>query len=229
MARLFSNAYQSAKLRSDNKVAFKKKLFVAFEGSKNEPKYFKRLRIHLKGIEKSAVELYPVNRKRRDGRSDPENVKNGLIEFYKEEIVSQFDKKRDQLWIVIDIDKHFERANEDTKVVYDEFLSNLSTTDGVEIRAAVSSPCFELWQILHFKNPSEIDIDEIRRLSTDEKSSHTKSLLSTTLSLEPQKDYMVRIDDAVTNAKSTILMESNDKLIDDIGTTMYVLIESLYN
>ena len=227
MPRLFSDSLTSYKVRADDeKLPSKKKVFAAYEGSKNEQKYFNNLAEFLKGNKKCTADFFPVNRLKSDGRSDPISVKNGLEEYYLESIKNMYDKKKDELWIVIDTDNHFDRKDLETTDVFTKYLDELVTKDGIKIKAAISNPCFELWQILHYKCPTTLDLDEIRTENANNRN-HIKALCNVVRSEVADKDYYSKVHVASNNAKNNQLCQNNYEIISKLGTTVYQLIDSI--
>lgn len=72
-----------------------------------------------------------------NGNSAPEHVVNRLLEYKRENDISD----RDQLWLVIDVDRWNQQG------VLSPVIS-LAHTNGILL--AISNPCFEVWLLCHF-------------------------------------------------------------------------------
>lgn len=110
-----------------------KRVLIVCEGQKTEPNYFNQLRIHL-GILKERVVIVG----RKSGLDPMSLVEYALDEFNKE---PDFDR----VYCVFDRDKHttFKAA---VDKIHATKLKNKAT-----IQAITSTPCFELWLLLHFE------------------------------------------------------------------------------
>lgn len=108
------------------------RVLIVCEGQKTEPAYFKELRKYFR--------LNPVNVVIADRGCglDPKR----LVEY----AIEEFNKSRDfdHVYCVFDRDKH---------PSFDEALNKIRSTTlkKATIRAITSTPCFELWLLLHFK------------------------------------------------------------------------------
>ncbi len=231
MARLFSNEYDSDKVRNiPNKIEYKKLIFVAYEGVVTEPSYFKNMSQFVKSSKKYAVKIFPVNRFKKDGKSHPIHVRDGLFEYYNENLKGVFDKNKDELWIVIDIDKHFSATRtKTTEEVYDEFLESLDSIGNVKINAAISNPSFELWLLLHFECVEELDLEKIKENKRiNKKKTYIKKYLDDCIKKRKEAGdtvlYTELTDKALQNVLSNRITDSNNKLILEIGTSMNKLI-----
>lgn len=233
MARLFSNAFDSYKVRTEHEKIIPKMIFIAYEGVVTEQKYFTLISDKIKSTPQSVVKIFPVERDKKDGKSHPQQIKDGIIEYYNEKIKSSFNKKVDSLWIVFDIDDHFKKNKDLTeKDVYSDFISDLYTEDGVVINAGISNPSFELWLILHFKTSDELDIPLIRENKKITKGkTYIKKILSD-ITLENGKrininDYFDKTKNAIENSKSPKLFNNNKDLFENVGTTVNKLLEEI--
>lgn len=118
--------------RSAAKRAPYDRVLIVCEGQKTEPIYFKKLREYF--------HLNSVNVVIADKKSglDPKR----LIEY----AIEEFNKSRDfdHVYCVFDRDKH---------PSFDEALDKIRSTKlkKATIRPITSTPCFELWLLLHFK------------------------------------------------------------------------------
>lgn len=219
MSRLFSRKFDSYRVRDEEKIDYKRKVFIAFEGVDTEPKYFEKINKFLNSQNKYTVELFTVNRLKDDGKSHPKHVRDGIIEFY-EEIKEHFLKKKDRLCIIIDIDKHFGETEDIVAENFKAYLESLSTSDGTKIYPYVSNPCFELWLILQFEEAEKLDLEKIAENKKTTKTSYIKKEYNR-LNL---KYNDISIIEAINNARSnsiSALLENNiDELYYKIGTNL---------
>ncbi len=233
MARLFSDKYDSDKVRIENEKTEPKKLkFVAFEGVVTEPDYFNRLSQYVKDSKDFSVKIFPVERNKGDGRSHPNHVRDGLYEYYNERLRGSF-KSSDELWIIIDIDQHFSGIrNKTTEEVYNLFLESLELKSP-KINAAISNPSFELWLLLHLIEAEKLDLGHIkenRKISA--KKTYIKKLLIETVNLVEEKsgkiDYPSKTNIALNNSLSSLLKCDNNELIKNVGTSMGKLLLPIF-
>lgn len=233
MPRLFSKEFNSYKLRKEEKISYKSKIFIAYEGVETEAKYFNMIKNKNKDSISSTVEVFPVDRLRKDGQSHPFQVRDGLIEYYEEIIKDYFDKKIDSLWIVVDIDKHFEKGDKNSSAkCFFEFLSSLETKDKIKINLALSNPSFEIWLILHYKSTKEIDLKLIKENpKISSRKTYIKSILKETLKEDNQRNnmstYYKYTNTAIKNSSSNDLGITNKELYEKVGTTVRNLLKSL--
>lgn len=226
MARLFSNVYDSDKERNEARIEAKRLIFVAFEGDETEPQYFEKLRRHLGQMDNCRVEIFPVIRKEEDTSSHPKHVRDGLYEYYSEKLKKHFNSKKDELWIVVDIDRQFSPTSSQTSEErYAAFLTSLEADFPVKIRAAISNPSFELWLILHFKTEAELDLAQIKLNRKIGSKTYIKRLLSDCIASDAT-DIVELTPVALKN--SVPLRKENCDLLLEVGTSVPVLIESIF-
>lgn len=237
MARLFSNEFNSNKTRNQvSKIEPKKLLFIAFEGSVTEPKYFLSINQILKDSPNYSVKIYPIIRFRRDGLSHPKHVRDGIIEYFEEKIKSNFDKKRDELWIVIDIDHHFKGIKgKSEESAYNEYLESLNTKNGIAIKPAISNPSFELWLLLHFVRAEELNLSLIKKNERiSNKYTYIKKQLVDIINNKsdpPQliyNEYYKLTQTAIQNSKSHLLCHENIDLLNHVGTSVFNLMNCIF-
>ncbi len=240
MARLFSVAHEQFSERLEEvKLPSKKLIFVAYEGVIEEHYYFTELSNQLKDLTEYNVDFFPLEREKEDGNSHPYHVSDGMVEYYDEKIKNShtFDVSREQLWIVVDVDRHFKNTeNKTRKQNYDEYLQSL-THDGVEIKLAISKPCFELWLILHYKLVDNLDVAKIlenKKISKDK--TYIKDLCKQILvnhhhiqSQQYFENEFAKVKSAISQAQNAKLNQDNDLALDSVGTTVYKLLEQVIN
>jgi hypothetical protein len=120
--------------RKKRERARNKRYLIVCEGTKTEPHYFRDLLDDL-GIRPQVVRIAP-----NDGVS-PDRVVAHAVALYAEDAVAG--DAFDTVYCVFDRDKHttFDAAVQRTK--------NLSA-EGKPFVAITSTPCFEIWLLLHF-------------------------------------------------------------------------------
>ena len=123
---------------------------IASEGTETEPAYFTALQQHiLKAPELNRIVKIEVlsRRDKGDTHSDPQHIIQ-LLDEYKQKYVVQTD---DELWLLIDRD-HRQNATERRKIAD---IQQLCNQKGYQF--CISTPCFELWLLLHLKPLSDYD------------------------------------------------------------------------
>ena len=105
----------------------KKRILIVCEGEKTEVEYFKGA-VHVLGIDSSLVKICG------NCGSDPMNIMK-----YAQKLCTD-DKDYDQVFCVFDRDTHKNFADAISKI-----------TKKPKYHAITSTPCFELWFLLHFK------------------------------------------------------------------------------
>jgi hypothetical protein len=224
--RLFIIENNSYRARKGLKKQFKRKIYLAFEGLITEPNYFKEVKPKLQERSNTVVDVILLNRSKKDGKSHPYHVRDGMLEFYDKN--NRYIDKKDGLWIVIDIDRHFGTSETEKKSCYQDFLNSLKSVGGKEILAAVSMPCFELWLILHYQDLDNLDLKKIKaNAKIGSKNTYPKKLLKELRDGNVDKGYYLGIDDAIKRAKSSKLESQVDKLYSKTGTLVCQLIEDI--
>ncbi|OGB33913.1 MAG: hypothetical protein A3F78_13885 [Burkholderiales bacterium RIFCSPLOWO2_12_FULL_61_40] len=120
--------------RQKQERARNKRYLIVCEGTKTEPHYFLELREDL-GIRPQMVRVAP-----NDGVS-PDRVVDHALALYKEDAVGG--DVYDTVYCVFDRDRHttFDAAVQRTKAL---------SAAGTPLVAITSTPCFEVWLLLHF-------------------------------------------------------------------------------
>lgn len=124
-----------------------KNYYLSVEGIRTEPLYLKHLinnRRELGILDQ--IELVPLERTHRDeGRTQPEELLEIILEFRKARIESGEDSQQDDVYcIMFDKDSFKNELHPNEK--YFEFIKR-ALDEGIEV--IVTNPCFELWLILH--------------------------------------------------------------------------------
>ncbi len=199
---------------------------IACEG-KTEETYFKafnkpQYRIYVKNENTQIEVLEKLDEK--DTKSFPIYVME-LLEEYQE----YYGADNEELWLVIDRDKQ-----------------NLNKTQLREIiekcvekkyNIALSSPCFELWLLLHIKDVTTYSEESLEKLKQNkkERAKSKKRFLEKELSqilggykkeqIQPEK-FLPYVKRAVQQAK-LLQLKADLSETDDFGTTVYVLVEKI--
>jgi len=240
MARLFSKTFDSSLERNIGTRKPRKKIFIAFEGINTEPDYFHMLEKQTRDMEDRKIDIFPVDRAREDaGESHPILVRDGMIDYYNNQIKEYYNEDLDSLWIVIDIDKHFKPKDDKTaKEIYTEYLSTLETKDKVKIDVAITNPSFELWLMLHYKTAEDIDANfDLNEIKKNKKISKNNSYIKSKLNIIRSEDktrksidnYYNHIEDAIKNSSSSLLKKTNNDLFESVGTTVSDLLKIIIN
>ena len=225
MARLFVNEPEENKERAQTSVRSERPtIFVAFEGSKVEPQYFSSLIVFLRdnGILDKNVRI--LDRNRKDGHSHPENVRDGVIEFFKENPRKY--REGDEVWIVIDLDEHFNIGGKFSKEKFDQFMTTLETEKGMKINLALSNPCFELWLLLHYANVQQLDLKKIELQKEETPSCYCKRLYREKHHSRPGEPAQF-VFNAISNSSNNILPQENNEVCVHFGSSVVRLVERL--
>ena len=190
----------------------RKRIIIAMEGSKTEPRYFGSL---IKKLGLRNVELL----KRSKTKSSPLNVIASL-DKERREIEKEYGKhEKDEFWAV------FDRDNWPTETL-DKVASQ---AEKKKYCLADSNPCFELWLLLHDKRLSELKglegraaiggCDSVKEELKKVDKNYDKSKYKT-------EGYIEKIGNAIQNAKETDT-EHQTRWLNSIGTRVYLLVESI--
>ncbi len=201
------------------------KLFIlAFEGEQTEKKYFSVLRNSNLFNDSGIIEIIGLPRPKRGG-SDPVSVKS-VLKLAKSEY--RF-KETDEFWLIVDRD-HWEEMH---KHSFDEIVADCEKEGNMFL--ALSNPCFEIWIILHFKDPDEFSSEELNSIYLNEKigSKNYVSIYIGNLLEEgrgynknpPMYQMLPNTKIAIDRAKK--IDNSGEKYPKAVGTHVYKLIEKL--
>ena len=126
-------------LRRNNPTqTIEKKILIACEGKKTEPKYFNAIRQDLR-LPPEQVELLP-----HDG-TDPLSIVNALVEARKDKQREKNWDKADLAWAVFDGDEH---------IVNDpiNWHKAIQKAKSQKINLAITNPSIEFWYLIHFQD-----------------------------------------------------------------------------
>lgn len=204
---------------------------IASEGTETEPAYFAALQAHILKTPQlnRLVKIEVLSRRDKgDTHSDPEQIIELLDEF-KEDYVLKSD---DELWLLIDRD-HRQSATEKRKIAY---IQQLCKQKGYQF--CISTPCFELWLLLHLKSLSDYDAAAQLAFLENKKVNKNRTYIEKELSNLLVKlgsgynknnfdrdIFFPKIEDAIANAFAAELEKGWD--YDRLCTQVHVLVKQL--
>jgi hypothetical protein len=194
-----------------------KLIIIATEGTKTERKYFTDLaldgryrnpKVHVNVLENQST------------ASSPDRIIRKLDEFRRKYNLDQ----NDELWLVIDIDKWHPRTLRDVAQQCEQKRYNL----------AVSTPCFEIWLLLHHKSLNEYTKADLEEFLQNEKSGYRTrleiELMTICGSYSKSKlnsdHYIPYIETAIQNAED-IDTSPDQRWLNELGTRVYLLAKSI--
>ena len=192
-------------------------IIIATEGTKTEPQYFTDLafddryrtpRVHIEVLEAETT------------ASSPRHVMDRLNSFQRKYELSS----HDELWLVIDVDTWSEAMLSE--------VAQQALQKGYHL--AVSTPCFELWLLLHLKSLDEYSDEDIQLFVTNKKTGERTRLETELVTLcgsysknkLETSHYIPYVETAISNAK-TIDTTPEQRWINGIGTRVYLLVQSI--
>ena len=215
-------ASKSGLERKEGRKPVKRRFLIGCEGSKTERLYFERL-IHELGL--TSVDIEIVN----DCGSAPISIYNSVVDRVKEEAGSE---------------AHFDEAfcvfDHDTHESFDDVCNNIKNrknnrknkdANNCKIQAITSTPCFEIWLMLHFnystkpieakgrKSCGKVAKTRMREISGFEK--YEGALTSKQLDL-----LMDKIDQAIKNAEKLNRYNSSNNSSNP-STDVYILVDKM--
>lgn len=200
------------------------KLFIlSYEGERTEVKYFNNFRASDYFNDSGIIEIVPLKRGPNTG-TDPLSVKR-LLKNAKENYPF---KKTDEFWLIIDRD-HWETIH---KINFDQLVIDCNKENNFFL--AMSNPCFEIWLIMHLKDITEYNEEEVNELlenaSISRKKNHIDSILGELQGAGYNKNpnpktFLPLTKTAIERAKS--LDVGNEPYPKSLGSHVYKLIEKL--
>jgi hypothetical protein len=193
-----------------------KLIIIATEGKCSEKQYFEALRVR-RG--KTNIHIHVLAT--QDNRSSPDSVLQRLNEF---KSYYSLKESRDELWMVIDVDKWG-----------DSKLSNIARRCKQKgYFLAVSNPCFELWLLMHVKKLSDYSDHELEKIKDNEKTG-SRTYLEVKLievfgtynksKLIPGR-YIPHIESAIDEAKR-LDIDRSERWPSGLGTRVHLLAEKI--
>ncbi len=117
-----------------------KKILIACEGKKTEPKYFNAIRQDLR-LTTVQVLILP-----HEG-TDPLSIVNAVVEARKDKKREKSWDKEDLAWAVFDGDEHI--ANDPNR-----WHQAIQKAESQKINLAITNPSIEFWYLIHFRDHS---------------------------------------------------------------------------
>lgn len=234
----------------DKQIDYTKKYYFVFEGRNTEVEYFK-------GIDKYSKELGISNMIEIIILEKDESIKNDsapirLLEEAKRkktELIAndEFDEDLDKFVLVFDRDSF--KPVDKKQIEFIEFISVAKK----EAILAVTSPCFEIWLLLHFEKISlenkknsikEQDLDTLvaiekyyedfrQNLKVSNKHTFTSNAFSLTTGLNPKSNLnfdtvlLENVELAINHEHFSLIETDVDKMVDKLGSNIGALIELL--
>lgn len=202
----------------ENTVEPFKKYYILAEGEKSEIAYFNALKnSHFFNI-RSEIEVIVLERTEIDiHNSNPKRLLKQMLEL---------DRSDDHEYVIV-----FDSDIYKTTDGYQQILDDMSQNN---IRPIVTSPCIELWYMLHIKDSLQDHvIPNIEKIYANEKvnSRHrfTSKLCKDLCKFNPKTTFKVElIRNILLAIKQAALLESNlGKLDVAVGTNIHILIKEL--
>lgn len=206
----------------DSSSVEKEKIFVlAFEGNKTEEQYFSSFRQSNK-FNSDLIYLHLLTREKGDTNSSPKHVFNKL----KKEAKDEFNfSKNDELWMIIDRDEWKNIS---------EIITECKQLENMHV--AVSAPSFEFWLLLHIKDISEYNEQELNDISLNKKVSKNRNFIEkkiievlgsynkTKLKTE---HYIPHLDRAILQSKKLNVETEGYPL--KLGSDVFKVVEKIIN
>lgn len=199
-----SKYQRKSRVRNPNK-----KIVVAMEGNKTEPKYFIAVK---KKFRSATLEIITLSRAANDTKSAPNHVVCELDNYLKKNKL----EKSDELWLVCDKDRWPEKQLND--------VARKCQSKGYHL--GLSNPCFELWLILHYENVAQLpDVKKIelgQRRNTQKKWGN----IYQSKKISGYDQIVDKIYAAIKHAK-TLDNKQQSRWPNSLGTNVYHLAESI--
>ncbi len=202
----------------ENTVEPFKKYYILAEGEKSEIAYFHALKNSLHFNIRSEIEVIVLERTENDvHNSNPKKLYNQMLRLNR--------NAEDEYVIVFDSDIY------KTTLGYHKILEDMKNQN---IRPIVTSPCIELWYILHVKDslndhvlPSKEEIFANEKISS--KHRFTSKMCQNLCGFNPKNTFKIELIKNIKHAvKQAESLESDMlKLNTTIGTNIHLLIVEL--
>lgn len=203
-----------------------KTYYLIMEGTNTEPIYFKLLERKLSELKiHNNIKIIYLERTLRDrGSNTPSQLLNFLLE-YKEEI----EDENAVFWVVFDRDSYKSHTNQEG-----EYLGFVQHAKSKGVGMLVTSPCFEIWILLHKKNaynqiikPNEQEIFENKRVSPGY--TYISQLVKNKYGFNPKTNIPASLLDNLDDAlnESRYLTKSLEKMAIEIGENISSFVRKL--
>jgi len=203
-----------------------KTYYLIMEGTNTEPIYFKLFKKKLSELKlHNNIKLIFLERTINDrGHNSPKQLLNYIVKYRNE-----VNDENAKYLIVFDRDSY--KSYKDGKAKYFEFLK-LAKKENVDL--IVTSPCFEIWLLLHKENAYEDLIKPHKEeIFLNKKVNKTQTFISKmvydNLHFNPKSEILEnlldKLDIALMEAK--YLTQSVEKMADEIGENVSVFINNI--
>lgn len=193
-----------------------KTYYLIMEGTNTEPIYFKHLERKLSELKvHNHIKLVYLDRTLRDrGSNTPKQLLEFLLE-YKQEV----EDANAVFWVVFDRDSYKSHLNQTN-----DYLNFIEYAASKDVGLLVTSPCFEIWLLLHRKNayqqiikPNEAEIFENKRISPGY--TYISRLVKNRFGFNPKTNIPANLLDHLEEAleESHYLPKSLAKMATEIG------------
>lgn len=199
-------------------------IILAFEGNDTEQIYFEYYKETFKDTNFFNDDLIYLHLLKRP-KSNTNSAPNHVFKKLKKEAKDEYNfKLSDELWMIIDRDRW---KNIDDIILKCKEQKNMFV--------AVSNPCFEFWLLLHIKNISEYNENELQFILKNGKTSKNgrtyveKKIIEILGSynksnLKPEL-FLATIENAIKQAKT--LNNPEEEYPKNLGSFVYKILENL--
>lgn len=228
MAPLRESRSWSIRYEDEVKIEPLSRYYLIFEGANTEVKYFKGLQDFSKEIGiHNLIELIILHKEGEiRNYSSPKKLLE-LINQKKKELEKDgnFERNIDKFVIIFDRDSFEKEEN------YLEFLK-IASVDNI---LAVTSPCFEIWLLLHYVHainkyikPNKKDMIENKKVSSSH--SMVSKLISELSGVNPKRNVnfsYIKENINLAIEQEKLLVQDAKKMFNDIGSNIGLLIEKM--
>jgi hypothetical protein len=182
-----------------------KRIIIAMEGNKTEPKYFDEIKKRFKA---SSLSIILLTRDETDTNSAPNRVIVQLKNYKQNNKI----EKHDELWLIIDKDRW---PPQQLSEVAQECVTS-------QYNMGLSNPCFEIWLILHFDNLFE----HVGATWSPQTASAKLNSVHETYNISSYSQIADKIETAIENSK-ILDIDRTSRWPNTLGTRVYILAESI--
>ncbi len=205
--------------RASNSLEKEKIIVLAFEGNDTEEIYFDKFK-NSELFNDALIFLHILKRQKNDTNSAPNHVFKKL----KNEAKYEYNfRDSDELWMIIDTD----RWKNITEIV-------LECKKQTNMYVAISNPCFEFWLLLHIKDISEYNENELALIQKNAKVNTKKNYVDSKITeilgsynkSNPRPElFLPTLERAIKQAKE--LDSNNEEYPKSLGSHIYKIVEKL--
>lgn len=203
-----------------------KTYYIIMEGTNTEPIYFKLLERKLSELKiHNSIKLVFLDRTLRDRGSNAPRQLLHYVLAYKQEV----DDENSKFFIVFDRDSFKTNFNQEL-----DYLSFIEDAKAKDVNLIITSPCFEIWILLHKENsyeefikPNKSQIFENKRLSPSY--TYVSKLVTNIFGFNPKSNIpyslLEKLDVAIQESKN--ITKQISKMAYEIGENVSVFIMNL--